>query len=44
MTTKTLHIKNPSEGLLTLVRKLQADKDAKKAALLALKGKYFPKK
>ncbi|MEJ2880166.1 hypothetical protein [Pedobacter sp. GR22-6] len=44
MTNKALHIKNPSQGLLDLVRKLQAEKDAKKEALLASKTKYFPKK
>jgi|GEM_PF-3033272 hypothetical protein len=44
MTNKVLHIKNPSQGLLDLVRKLQAEKDAKKEALLASKAKYFPQK
>lgn len=44
MTNKVLHIKNPPQRLLDLVRKLQADKDAKKDALLASKSKYFPAK
>lgn len=44
MTNKALHIKNPSQGLLDLVRKLRAEKDAKKEALLASKSKYFPVK
>ncbi|WP_316834621.1 hypothetical protein [Pedobacter nutrimenti] len=44
MTTKVLYIKKPSQGLLNLVRKLQADKDAKKEALIASKFNYFPNK
>ena len=44
MITKVLHIDHPSKGLLNFVRKLQADKDAKKEALLKDKGNYFDKK
>ena len=44
MESKTLHIKNPSNRLLNLVRKLQAEKEAKKEALLASKNKYFSNK
>jgi len=44
MTNKALHIKNPSQGLLDILRKLQAEKDAKKQALVASGDKYFPKK
>lgn len=41
MTLKTLHINNPSKGLLDLVKKLEADKDAKIKAVLADKSKYL---
>jgi len=44
MSNKVLHIKKPSPGLLDLARKLRADKDARKEALLASKSKYFPVK
>jgi len=43
MKTKVLDIVHPSQSLLNLVRKLQADKDAKKKALLKDKSKYFVK-
>lgn len=35
MNAKVLHIKQPSHGLLNLVRKLQAEKEAKIEALVA---------
>lgn len=44
MKTNTLHITNPSKGLLDLVRKLQADKDAAKKKLREQAHLYFPKK
>lgn len=44
MATKTLHITHPSQGLLNLARKLQAEKEAKKEALIAKKDSYFIKK
>ena len=44
MKTKVLIIDHPSQSLLNFVRKLQADKDAKKEALLEDKNKYFAKK
>jgi len=44
MKTKVLHIDHPYQGLLNFVRKLQAEKDAKKEALLKDKSKYFDKK
>ena len=44
MKTNTLHIENPSEGLLQLARKLQADKEASKKKLREEANLYFPKK
>jgi len=44
MKIKTLHIENPSQPLLDLVRKLQADKEARKKELRDNWAKYFPKK
>jgi hypothetical protein len=44
MSNKVLHIKNPTKSLLAFVRKLGADKDAKKHALFASKSKYFKAK
>jgi hypothetical protein len=44
MKSTTLHIEKPSKGLLDLVRKLQADKEASKKELRSNWGKYFPKK
>jgi len=43
MKTNTLHITNPSKGLLDLVRKLQADKEATKRELREKADQYFPK-
>lgn len=43
MKTSTLHIDKPSKGLLDLVRKLQADKDARQAEIKSEWNKYFPK-
>lgn len=44
MKTSTLHITQPSKSLLDLVRKLQADKDARQAEIKSEWDKYFPKK
>jgi hypothetical protein len=44
MKIKTLHIEKPSQQLLELVRKLQADKEARKKELRDSWDKYFPKK
>jgi hypothetical protein len=44
MKTNTLHITNPSKGLLDLVRKLQADKETAKKELRDKAHEYFPKK
>jgi hypothetical protein len=43
MNSTTLHIEKPSKGLLELVRKLQADKEASKKELRANSDKYFAK-
>lgn len=44
MKTSTLHIEKPSDKLLALVRKIQADKEASQADMKANWNKYFPKK
>lgn len=44
MKTSTLHIKKPSDGLLQLVRKIQADKEVRQEDMKANWNKYFPKK
>lgn len=44
MKINTLHIENPSQPLLDLVRKLQADKEARKKELKANWDTHFPKK
>jgi len=43
MKTNTLHITNPSKGLLDLVRKLQANKDVAKKELCEQAHLYFYK-
>ena len=43
MKTSTLHIEKPSQGLLQLVREMQADKDARQKEIKANWNKYFPK-
>ncbi|WP_170826896.1 hypothetical protein [Flavobacterium caeni] len=44
MKTSTLHIEQPSKGLLQLVREIQADKEARQKDMKANWNKYFPKK
>ena len=44
MKTNTLHITNPSKGLVDLARKLQADKEASKKDLREQAHRFFPKK
>lgn len=44
MKTNTLHITNPSKGLVDLARKLQADKEASKKELREQAHRFFPKK
>ncbi|GGB84104.1 hypothetical protein GCM10007424_25150 [Flavobacterium suaedae] len=44
MKTNTLHIKKPSEGLLKIARKLQADKEATKEELRKQAHLFFPEK
>lgn len=43
MKTSTVYIEQPSKGLLDLVRKLKADKDARQMAMKSEWAKYFPK-
>lgn len=43
MKTSTVYIEQPSKGLLDLVRKLKADKDARQTAMKSEWAKYFPK-
>ncbi len=43
MKNSTLHIKNPSKELLSLVRKLGNDKDVKKTIAQKNISKYFKK-
>jgi len=44
MKTTTLHITNPSKGLLDFARKLQADKEAAKKELREQAHLLFPEK
>lgn len=44
MKNTTLHIAKPSKGLLDLVRKIQADKEAMEEQVKSNWKKYFPKK
>jgi len=44
MLLKTVQIEKPSPGLLNLVRKLQAEKEANKKRLVSKKDDFFKKK
>jgi len=44
MKINTLHIEKPSQSLLDLVRKLEAEKIARKKELRNNWDKYFPRK
>lgn len=44
MKTNTLHITNPSKGLVNLARKLQADKETSKRELREQADRFFPEK
>lgn len=44
MSNSTLHIDTPSERLLDLARKLQADKNRRQEQLKSEWNKYFPEK
>ena len=44
MKNTTVHITNPSKGLLDFVRQIQAEKEAQEKEIRANWNKYFPKK